>query len=139
MTYGIDISSENDPNFEIALLARQTIRECLTVGSALVDMFPALKYLPTWFPGAKFHRIAAKSRIYAAKSRDCIFDNAYQKWVCSAWHFHMFDLDHYRQSKHRDPDPSFVSLGLENLPNEESEEYMSMLKDVAGNVYMGMS
>jgi len=87
MTYGIDISSENDPNFEIALLARQTIRECLTVGSALVDMFPTLKYLPTWFPGAKFHRTAAKSRVYAAKSRDCIFDNAYQKWVCSVWHF----------------------------------------------------
>jgi len=40
--------------FEIALLARQTIRECLIVGSALVDMFPVLKYLPTWFPGAGF-------------------------------------------------------------------------------------
>ena len=54
MTYGIDISPENDPNFEIALLARQTIRGCLIIGSALVDMFPALKYLPTWFPGAEF-------------------------------------------------------------------------------------
>ena len=50
-----------------------------------------------------------------------------------------FDLNHYYQSKHRNPDPSFVSLCLESLPNEESEEYMSVLKDVAGNVYMGMS
>lgn len=49
-----------------------------------------------------------------------------------------FDLKHYCQSKHRNPDPSFISLCLENLPNEESEEYISVLKDVAGNVYMGM-
>jgi len=53
--------------------------------------------------------------------------------------FHTSDLNHYYQSKHRNPDPSFISLCLENLPNEESEEYMSILKDVAGNVYMGMS
>lgn len=122
MTYGLDISPENDPNFEIALLARQTIHDCLTTGSAIVDMVPVLKYLPTWFPGANFHRIAAKSRVYAAKSRDCIFDNAFQKW-----------------SSHSNLDPSFISLCLENLPNEESQEYMSVLKDVAGNVYLAAS
>jgi len=59
--------------------------------------------------------------------------------VLSLAFFIHLDLNHYYQSKHRNPDPSFISLCLENLPNEESEEYMSILKDVAGNVYMGMS
>jgi len=59
--------------------------------------------------------------------------------VLSLAFFIHLDLNHYHQSKHRNSDPSFISLCLENLPNEESEEYMSVLKDVAGNVYMGMS
>ncbi|KDR81038.1 hypothetical protein GALMADRAFT_241660 [Galerina marginata CBS 339.88] len=31
-------------------------------GGYLVDMFPLLKHLPTWFPGTKFHKVGAKGR-----------------------------------------------------------------------------
>ncbi|KAF5363832.1 hypothetical protein D9756_001140 [Leucocoprinus leucothites] len=122
MTYGVDILPENDPNLAISRMASQTIKDCLVAGSAIVDMMPSLKYLPTWVPGTKFHKVAAKSRAHASKLRDGIFENAYKKW-----------------STRNNPNPSFVSLCLENYANEDDEEYMSALKDVAGNVYMGKS
>ncbi|KAF5344515.1 hypothetical protein D9756_011369 [Leucocoprinus leucothites] len=89
---------------------------------SLLNQHSSILYLPTWVPGTKFHKVAAKSRAHASKLRDGIFENAYKKW-----------------STRNNPNPSFVSLCLENYANEDDEEYMSALKDVAGNVYMGKS
>ncbi|KXN85958.1 O-methylsterigmatocystin oxidoreductase [Leucoagaricus sp. SymC.cos] len=119
MTYGIDIRPKDDPNLQIARLAGQTIQECLTAGSTLVDMLPAMKYLPEWFPGGGFQKVAAKSRVRAGQLRDGLFNESRELW-----------------STRTRPMPCFVSLCLENCQDGLDEEQITSFKDVAGNVYM---
>ncbi|KAI0826661.1 cytochrome P450 [Trametes gibbosa] len=62
IVYGYRVTKEDDPHLK---RADQTLdllsNHIASVGSSLwlVDIFPALKYLPTWFPGASFKRKAA--------------------------------------------------------------------------------
>nr|AAS88582.1 PAH-inducible cytochrome P450 monooxygenase PC-PAH 3 [Phanerodontia chrysosporium] len=49
-----------DPRIEIVEKGVQTATEFMCSGVYLVDVFPILKYLPSWFPGAGFKRQAAK-------------------------------------------------------------------------------
>jgi len=58
VTYGLDVQEENDPvvyNVETALAA---FAEAGNPGSFLVDTFPIMKYIPSWFPGAGWKRKA---------------------------------------------------------------------------------
>ncbi|KAJ3563463.1 hypothetical protein NP233_g8928 [Leucocoprinus birnbaumii] len=119
MTYGVDVLPEDDPNLAISRFAVQTIKECLVPGHAIVDMVPMARYLPAWFPGAGFQKVAARSRRDAAELRNGIFEQAYKKW-----------------SSNDVSNPSFVSLCLDNCPDEVDQEYTTAVKDVAGNVYM---
>ncbi|GJE99021.1 cytochrome P450 [Phanerochaete sordida] len=58
VTYGIDVRSADDPYITIARKALYAINVAGNVGTYLVDSIPALKYVPTWFPGAQFKRDA---------------------------------------------------------------------------------
>ncbi|KAF9568495.1 cytochrome P450 [Agrocybe pediades] len=57
--YGYEVEAEND--FYIALVhkAVQPLLHVVHAGNYLVDYIPALKYIPSWFPGAKFKTDAA--------------------------------------------------------------------------------
>ena len=83
MTYGVDIRPTDDPNLQIAKLATEVIVQCLTTGSNLVDMFPLLKHLPPWVPGASFHATAKVARERAKHLRDGIYAEARNKMVIS--------------------------------------------------------
>jgi hypothetical protein len=83
MTYGLDVLPTNDPNLNIARLAAQTTNEVLMVGSSTVDMLPMMRYLPSWFPGAGFQKVAAKARVHTSMLRDGIFEDGYKKLVRS--------------------------------------------------------
>ncbi|KAK7687283.1 hypothetical protein QCA50_009788 [Cerrena zonata] len=65
--YGINIESENDRYVQIAEHSLQALCATTNAGSYLVDSLPILKYLPKWFPGAKFKREADvwKPSVYA--------------------------------------------------------------------------
>ncbi len=59
VAYGITIQEENDPlvdNIEIALMGAA---EAGNPGAFLVDIFPVMKYIPSWFPGAGWKKKAA--------------------------------------------------------------------------------
>ena len=59
VTYGIDVQESDDPYI---LVAEETIRgvnEGGTPGASSVDVFPILKHVPSWFPGAGFKKKAA--------------------------------------------------------------------------------
>ncbi|KAL1937278.1 hypothetical protein VTO73DRAFT_13887 [Trametes versicolor] len=66
-TYGHQATSAKDRFIEIA----EIVREHATArpGLALVDIVPVLRYLPTWFPGASFHRQAAIERALSVRMR----------------------------------------------------------------------
>ncbi|KAJ7501807.1 cytochrome P450 [Mycena galericulata] len=61
MAYGIDVLPSGDPYVALANKAMHSLEVAL-VDRYLVDMFPALKYVPKWFPGAEFKRKAEEWR-----------------------------------------------------------------------------
>ncbi|VDB82822.1 unnamed protein product [Peniophora sp. CBMAI 1063] len=76
ITYGYDALPDDDP---LVTLVSEAIMEYfggLTEPSKvwLVDFFPVLKHIPTWFPGAGFRSIAAKSADMAHKMSQVPFD-----------------------------------------------------------------
>lgn len=58
LTYGIPTKPENDPLVHLAEEAMAASATGAIPGKFLVDVFPLLKYIPEWFPGASFQRIA---------------------------------------------------------------------------------
>lgn len=80
-TYGVDIRPTNDPNLQVARLANAAVVQWLTTGSNLVDMFPLLKYLPPWAPGASFHATAKILRRLAKQLREGIYFEGRNKMV----------------------------------------------------------
>ncbi|GJE84150.1 cytochrome P450 [Phanerochaete sordida] len=59
ISYGIDVDPEHDHYVEVADEAIHALAVTGNAGSYLVDYLPILKYVPSWFPGAKFKRDAA--------------------------------------------------------------------------------
>ena len=60
--YGITVQESDDPYISIAEVAFSGASEAAVPGAFLVDMFPILKYVPSWFPGAGFQKKAARVR-----------------------------------------------------------------------------
>ena len=73
MTYSINVRPYNDPYIKIAEEAVRAVAELLIPGAFLVDIIPILKYVPEWFPGAKFQSKAAMMRRHAAIMRNTTF------------------------------------------------------------------
>jgi len=70
MTYSISVRPYNDPYIAIAEESAAALAEIVISGAFLVDIIPILKYVPDWFPGAKFKRKAAMMRTYLKKMRN---------------------------------------------------------------------
>ena len=56
--YGIAVQESDDPYISIAEVALNGAAEAGIPGAFWVDLFPILKYVPSWFPGAGFQRKA---------------------------------------------------------------------------------
>ena len=93
MTYSIDILPYNDPYIKIAEEAIKTSTELLIPGAFLVDIIPILKYVPAWFPGAKFQRKAAVMREQVATIRNRTFAATEELMVCDSSPFLRFFPD----------------------------------------------
>ena len=65
MMYGINVHPYNDPYLKIGEEAIEATAELFIPGAFLVDIVPILKYVPEWFPGAKFQSKAAMMRKHA--------------------------------------------------------------------------
>ena len=62
ITYGIDVKESDDPYILVAKEAINGMHEASIPGAFLVDLFPMLKFVPSWFPGAGFQMKAAHWR-----------------------------------------------------------------------------
>ncbi|KAJ7509664.1 cytochrome P450 [Mycena galericulata] len=62
VAYGIDVLPSNDPFVTLAHKAVHTFAIAYVPGLYLVDTFPILKHVPSWFPGAGFKRKAQEWR-----------------------------------------------------------------------------
>ena len=91
MTYGIKIRPYNDPYIKMVEEAMVAIAELLIPGAFLVDIIPVLKYVPEWFPGAKFQSKAAVMRKHAAIMRNTTFAATEELMVCDFLEFLLDD------------------------------------------------
>lgn len=64
LAYGYEVSEDQseDPLVRIAEEAMQGFARASEPGAFLVDIFPILKYLPEWAPGAGFKAVARSMR-----------------------------------------------------------------------------
>ena len=62
IVYGIAVQESDDPYIPMAEEVLSGLAEAGIPGSFWVDMFPPLKYVPSWFPGAGFQKKAARLR-----------------------------------------------------------------------------
>ena len=60
--YGIAVQDSDDPYISMAEVAFTGASEAAIPGAFWVDMFPILKYVPSWFPGAGFQKKATRVR-----------------------------------------------------------------------------
>jgi hypothetical protein len=58
--YGITVQESDDPYIAVAEKVLSGVAEAGIPGAFLVDLFPILKYVPSWFPGAGFQKKAAR-------------------------------------------------------------------------------
>lgn len=67
ITYGLDVQPEDDPFIEVAERAIEGSLIASMPGAFLVNLFPVLKYVPEWFPGAGFQKKARVWKNYGIK------------------------------------------------------------------------
>lgn len=68
--YGIKVQEKDDPYVQLAEEALRCAAACARAGAYLVDVFPIMKYIPAWFPGADFKRQAERWRVFVIGMRD---------------------------------------------------------------------
>jgi hypothetical protein len=107
MIYSINVRPYNDPYIKTAEEAIAAMAELFIPGAFLVDIIPILKYVPEWFPGAKFQSKAAVMRKHAARIRNATFAATEELMVCVSSSF----SDSYLMIRQAsgDYDPSFVT------------------------------
>jgi len=59
-SYGLQVQPRNDPYVALVETAVAGLTEALVPGAFLVDIFPLMRHIPSWFPGASFMRKANK-------------------------------------------------------------------------------
>ena len=62
IAYGIDVQESDDPYVLLTEESLNGINEAAIAGAFWVDLFPVLKHVPGWFPGAGFQKKAAHWR-----------------------------------------------------------------------------
>ncbi|KAF9070685.1 cytochrome P450 [Rhodocollybia butyracea] len=73
VTYGIEIEDEEDHYITVAETALDGMAKAANPGAFFVDIFPVLKYVPSWMPFAGFKRKAAFWRKSVLQMRNAPF------------------------------------------------------------------
>ncbi|RXW21583.1 hypothetical protein EST38_g4282 [Candolleomyces aberdarensis] len=76
IAYGIEPKAEDDPYIRISEEAIHYLVEAAVPGAFLVDIIPAMKYIPEWMPFAHFQRFAKTSRGHIERMRQKPFEEA---------------------------------------------------------------
>jgi len=124
VAYGMDIKKDAKEWPERLSTFNNEILATMTPGKYLVDLIPALKYVPSWFPGASFKRKAkAWNGILAATITPPFM--TVKKAMADGTAEDCFTVRCLQNAKYSDPRPDILS---------EEEE---IIKETAGTMYEG--
>ncbi|GJE84890.1 cytochrome P450 [Phanerochaete sordida] len=116
MAYGYRVQEGDDPLVDLVDRAVDGFVAASTPGSFLVDILPALRWVPSWMPGAGWKRKAEKWRAETQAMCDDPFEFAKAEML-------------------RGNDSSnFISTNLKDITTEEQEVHLKM---AAGSLYSG--
>jgi cytochrome P450 len=82
LAYGYSVQDGSDALLKLARDASFTVEEAVQPGRWMVDSFPALRFVPTWFPGASWKRIGASFREIFDRFRNVPFAWTKEQIVC---------------------------------------------------------
>ncbi|KJA14789.1 hypothetical protein HYPSUDRAFT_48854 [Hypholoma sublateritium FD-334 SS-4] len=120
--YGYDLEGVDDPYITAADESAFLVGQLLRPGGSLINVFPLLRHIPAWFPGAVSRRIAERAR----------------QLITETMRIPMDDLK--KRMAERPVPPSLVSSFLERknagMASDEEEE---VIKGVAYTIYAGAS
>ncbi|KDR71393.1 hypothetical protein GALMADRAFT_102730 [Galerina marginata CBS 339.88] len=118
LAYGLTIKNSNDPFVHLAEEAIASLAEAGTPGAFLVDIFPILKYIPEFFPGASFKKKARAWRKVQEEMREA----PYQETV--------------RNMASGFAKPSFTSTSLQGLEESEDVQHQQeIIRDTAAIIF----
>ncbi|KAF9257842.1 cytochrome P450 [Marasmius fiardii PR-910] len=122
VAYGLDIKPKGDPYVAIADAAMHPLLEALVPGKYLVDSFPILKHIPSWFPGAGFQRKAEESKDLATKIVNKPFDDG-------------------KMLMENNGVPSFIASALQNINDEKDKKagQEQIIREAAASMYLAGS
>ncbi|KAJ8522786.1 hypothetical protein ONZ45_g662 [Pleurotus djamor] len=117
VAYGPRIVSDNDEILSLVDRLVDVYKQTGPPGGTALDLFPLLRYFPSWFPGTHYANIARK-----------------WSWVIRGLHDIPFERAR-RQSADGTAEPSFVSQTLGQLDTKSSSYDIGDVKAVAAVIY----
>ena len=75
IVYGLNVAYENDKYLQTAEEAIAALNLAFMPGRYLVETFPSMRFLPKWFPGAKFKQDADEWRPAILRMRNQPWDD----------------------------------------------------------------
>lgn len=118
MVYGYKVDSHDDRLVRSAEQIMSIFADMVSPGRWMVNMFPILRYVPAWFPGATFHKAVESWKPIIHASEEETFTFVKEQMAAGT------------------AEPSFVSKLLEPESGEEvTTEEESHIKSVAGSLY----
>ncbi|KAJ3492019.1 hypothetical protein NLI96_g265 [Meripilus lineatus] len=103
IAYGHRIIADNDPYLQMVNHGTQVVADSGNLGVNILDIFPILKNLPAWFPGAWFISFGIESQKYVQKARHWPFQDVKEQLAAGT------------------AKTSFVSLHLEEFEREGTQ------------------
>jgi hypothetical protein len=82
IAYGLDIEQKDDPYIQTSEEAVHALAVAAIPGTFLVDIFPFLKYVPEWMPGAGFKKKAKEWSKLTLKMLNLTYDASKERIVC---------------------------------------------------------
>ncbi|QRV74366.1 cytochrome P450 family protein [Ceratobasidium sp. AG-Ba] len=124
ITYGHKVESANDPFVRSAEEIMEAFSDVSSPGKWMVNMFPILKYVPSWFPLATFKRRVEEIRHLEALSKGEPFEFVLRQMVV--------DVEHANGTA----EDSFTSKLLQTEDDRPAdEETKDIVKNIAGSLY----
>jgi len=81
LAYGLPLKKKNDPNIELAEEMANKIGISALPSNFIVNLIPALKYIPDFMPGAGFKAKAREWKILSEKLRSKPFEEVIERMV----------------------------------------------------------
>ncbi|KAJ7230253.1 cytochrome P450 [Mycena pura] len=120
ITYGIQVSTSDDPYIKMATEAMHGLAVATIPGAFLVDTIPLLKSVPSWVPGAGFKRQAQRWRKVTLDMLEMPFREVKRNTLAGT------------------APPSFASLSLRRLDESKGVDKQAqevIIKGTAGSMY----